>query len=97
MASELYPTRFLQPREVEATFCDGRAASFRYLGTTTEPRPEELQHRPWKLEPALDASTKKQAAGRGFVKEADATASARHAPALRPPHAANEASALFTA
>lgn len=58
MASDLYQKMFLLVREVELAFGQGRAPSFQYIVTTTEPPPEELQTAPWLIQPVLDASTK---------------------------------------
>ena len=58
MASDLYQKMFLLVREVELAFGDGRAPSFQYIVTTTEPPPDELKTTPWLIEPILDASTK---------------------------------------
>lgn len=58
MASDLYQKLFLLARELELAFGPDRKPNFQYIVTTTEPPPEELQRRPWLVDPVLDASTK---------------------------------------
>jgi hypothetical protein len=55
MAPLTYKRLFLWARKLEESF-NGMDCNFKYIITTTEPPPEELQTSPWLLEPVLDAS-----------------------------------------
>jgi len=56
--SDRYQKPFLLVREGEFSFGADRRSNFRYMMTTTEPTPAELQAFPWRIEPVLDASSK---------------------------------------
>lgn len=53
--ADLYRDIFRMVHELEKSFGD-RPLSFQYIVTTTEPPPEELQKKPWLIEPVLDAT-----------------------------------------
>jgi hypothetical protein len=55
LAASIYVSLFTAAQELESG--GGGLPAFQYIVTTTEPPPDDLNKKPWVLDPILDAST----------------------------------------